>query len=98
MKSQPFVSDLKEIRLRAREHVERGAVTEGYRGESRAGHQSAQRGARHRDRLRAPLQMAPRWLGDNDVTSRRMMEAILAKDEEHADDLANMLAGIESKV
>jgi bacterioferritin len=32
-----------------------------------------------------------RWLGDNDPTSRRMMEEILAKEEEHADDLAKLL-------
>ena len=32
-----------------------------------------------------------RWLGDDDVTTRRMIEGILAVEEEHADDLANML-------
>jgi bacterioferritin len=32
-----------------------------------------------------------RWLGDDDVTTRRMMEEILAKEEEHADDLAILL-------
>jgi bacterioferritin len=31
------------------------------------------------------------YLGDNDPTSRRLMEEILAKEEEHADDLANMV-------
>jgi bacterioferritin len=31
-----------------------------------------------------------RWLGDADPTSRRMMEEILAKEEEHADDLVNL--------
>ena len=35
-----------------------------------------------------------RWLGDRDVTSRRLMEEILAKEEEHADDLAKILEGI----
>jgi bacterioferritin len=33
-----------------------------------------------------------RYLGNDDVTSRRMMEAILAVEEEHADDLARLLA------
>ena len=33
-----------------------------------------------------------RWLGDDDVTTRRMIEGILAVEEEHADDLSNMLA------
>ncbi|HEX6158109.1 MAG TPA: ferritin-like domain-containing protein [Burkholderiales bacterium] len=31
------------------------------------------------------------YLGDADPTSRRMLEEILAKEEEHADDLANLL-------
>lgn len=32
-----------------------------------------------------------RWLGDADPTTRRMMEDILAQEEEHADDLASLL-------
>jgi bacterioferritin len=35
-----------------------------------------------------------RWLGDRDVTTRRLMEDILAKEEEHADDLAKILEGM----
>ena len=31
------------------------------------------------------------YLGGNDITTRRLMEEILAKEEEHADDLANLL-------
>ena len=31
------------------------------------------------------------YLGDKDSTTRRLMEEILAKEEEHADDLANLL-------
>ena len=34
------------------------------------------------------------YLGENDPTTRRMMEEILAKEEEHADDLANLLQDI----
>src|SRR5205085_6405432 len=34
------------------------------------------------------------YLGDEDPTSRRMMEEILAKEEEHADDLVRLLEGI----
>jgi len=34
---------------------------------------------------------AIRWLGDNDVTTRRMLETILAVEEEHADDLLNLM-------
>lgn len=32
-----------------------------------------------------------RWLGDGDPTTRRVIEEILAVEEEHADDLLNML-------
>ncbi|MES9542013.1 MULTISPECIES: DUF892 family protein [unclassified Actinomadura] len=32
-----------------------------------------------------------RWLGDGDVTTRRLMEDILAEEEEHADDLTDLL-------
>jgi bacterioferritin len=32
-----------------------------------------------------------RWFGDKDSTTRRLMEDLLAKEEEHADDLADLL-------
>jgi bacterioferritin len=35
-----------------------------------------------------------RWFGDGDPTSRRLMEDLLAKEEEHADDLANLLVEV----
>jgi len=34
------------------------------------------------------------YFGDADPTSRRLMEEILAKEEEHADDLANLIEGM----
>jgi bacterioferritin len=37
-----------------------------------------------------------RYLGDRDITSRRMMEEILANEEEHAEDLQNLLVTLES--
>ncbi|MCB9617399.1 MAG: bacterioferritin [Sandaracinus sp.] len=37
-----------------------------------------------------------RWLGDADPTTRRMMEDILAQEEEHADDLASLLERLRS--
>ena len=37
-----------------------------------------------------------RYLGNDDVTSRRMMEGILAVEEEHADDLAKLLVTLDS--
>ncbi len=35
-----------------------------------------------------------RWLGNDDPTTRRMMEEILATEEEHADDMAKLLTRI----
>jgi bacterioferritin len=32
-----------------------------------------------------------RYIGDKDITTRRMLEGILAMEEEHADDLSNLL-------
>jgi bacterioferritin len=32
-----------------------------------------------------------RWFGDADFTSRPLMETLLEKEEEHADDLSNLL-------
>ena len=37
------------------------------------------------------------WLGDKDLDPRRMMEDILAVEEEHADDLLNLLADLEKQ-
>jgi bacterioferritin len=34
-----------------------------------------------------------RWLGDGDPTTRRMLEGILAQEEEHAEDMLDLLAG-----
>jgi bacterioferritin len=36
-----------------------------------------------------------RYIGDDDITTRRMLEGILAVEEEHADDLASFLADME---
>jgi bacterioferritin len=36
-----------------------------------------------------------RWLGNDDPTSRSMMEEILKVEEEHADDLSNMLTTLD---
>ena len=36
-----------------------------------------------------------RFLGDRDITSRRLMEEILAVEEEHADDLKDLLATLD---
>lgn len=38
-----------------------------------------------------------RYVGDDDPTTRRMLEGILAKEEEHADDMADLLARYGSR-
>jgi len=35
-----------------------------------------------------------RWLGNDDPTTRRMMEELLGKEEEHADDMAKLLSRV----
>jgi len=34
------------------------------------------------------------WLGDGDPTTRRMLEEILAMEEEHAEDMLDLLSGL----
>ena len=46
--------------------------------------------SRSASRSRATREMI-RYIGDGDPTTRRMMEEILAKEEEHADDMADLL-------
>jgi len=179
-KPTPFLSDIQEIRRRAREHVEKGAVTPDYRadlttalkllnealateivctlryrrhyfmasGIHRQGvaeefKQHAEEEQKHADQIaerirqlggapdfnpqglltRSHAQYAEgdslidmiredliaeriaiesytemiRWFGDNDPTSRRLMEEILAKEEEHADDMATLLETLDPR-
>ena len=173
-----FISDIEEIRRRARTHIERGAITEGYKADRETvirilnealateivcvlrykrhyfmatgihaqavaqeflEHANDEQG--HADRIAGRITQiggAPnfnpeglasrshaqyvegetlvdmiredliaeriaiesygeivRFLGDNDITSRRLMEAILANEEEHADDLRDLLATLD---
>jgi bacterioferritin (cytochrome b1) len=66
-----FLETIETIRKRARKHMEKGAVTEGYQ---------------------APM---IRFLADRDSSTRVMLEKILAAEEEHADDLANLLVTLD---
>jgi bacterioferritin len=142
-----FVSDVKEIRRRARAHMQQGPVTAGYRAdrdtvtrllneaEEFAEHAAEEQA--HADEIaeritqlggepdfnpegltgRSHSEYVPgddllemikedlvaeriavesyaemvRYLGDKDPTTRRMLEEILAKEEEHADDLRNLI-------
>jgi bacterioferritin len=173
-----FLTDVKEIRRRAREHVERGAVTQGYRGDRETvvkllnealateivcvlrykrhyfmavgihaepiaqeflQHASDEQGhadeiAQRITQLGGEPNLNPegllsrshseyvegesliemiredlvaervaidsyaemiRYVGENDPTTRRMLEGILAKEEEHAEDLANLLSTMD---
>jgi bacterioferritin len=45
----------------------------------------------------ASYQEIVRWLGDADPTTRRVMEGLLADEEEHADELRSLMAKISSK-
>jgi bacterioferritin len=179
-KSTPFLSDIQEIRRRAREHVDKGAVTDAYKGDLQttikllnealateivctlryrrhhymasgihyqaiAGEfmKHAQEEQEHADRIaerirqlggapdfnpqglltRSHAQYAEgtslvdmikedlvaeriaiesytemiRFFGVNDPTSRRLMESILEKEEEHADDMATLLETLDPR-
>ena len=37
-----------------------------------------------------------RWLGNDDPTTRRLMEQLLATEEEHADDMAKLLRRVKT--
>jgi bacterioferritin len=178
MTDKPFLTDVQELRRRARQHIEEGAVTNGYRADRETvvnllnealateivcvlrykrhyfmaqgihadpiaqeflTHANEEQG--HADQLAAriiQLGGAPnfspegllsrshseyvegttlvdmikedlvaervaidsynemiRYVGDKDVTTRRMLETILAVEEEHADDLASFLADLD---
>jgi bacterioferritin len=43
----------------------------------------------------ATYQEIIRWIGNDDPTTRVMLEGILAVEEEHADDLLNLLGGLQ---
>ncbi len=178
MSDKPFLTDIKELRKRARRHIEEGAVTEGYRAnrdtvvkllnEALATeivcvlryrrhyfmaqgihadpvaaeflqHATEEQG--HADQIAARIvqlggspNLNPeglltrshaeyvegktlvdmikedliaeriaidsytdmiRYVGDDDITTRRMLESILAVEEEHADDLVSLLVDID---
>jgi bacterioferritin len=178
MNDKPFMTDVQELRRRARKHIEEGAVTEGYRANRETvvkllnealateivcvlrykrhyfmaqgihadpiateflQHANEEQG--HADQIAGRivqlggspnfspegLQMRShseyaegttlvdmikedliaeriaidsytemiRFVGDDDITTRRMLEGILAVEEEHADDLSSFLADMD---
>jgi len=177
-KQRPFLTDVQELRRRARAHIEAGAITDSYRADRQvvidllnqalatelvcilrykrhyfmasginseavakefAQHAKEEQG--HADEIaeriteldgepdfdpqglamRSHAEYAPgtslidmikedliaervaidsytdmiRYIADNDITTRRMLETILAVEEEHADDLASFLADMD---
>ena len=178
MTDKPFLTDVQELRRRARQHIEEGAVTEGYRGDRETvvkllnealateivcvlrykrhyfmaqgihadpiaqeflTHANEEQG--HADQIAGRIvqlggspNLSPegllsrshseyvegetlldmikedlvaervaidsynemiRYVGDDDVTTRRMLETILAVEEEHANDLVSFLADMD---
>lgn len=178
MTDKPFLTDVQELRRRARQHIEEGAVTEGYRGNRETvikllnealateivcvlrykrhyfmaqgihadpiaaeflQHANEEQG--HADEIAGRIvqlggspNFSPdgiltrshseyvegttlldmikedliaervaidsytemiRYISDDDITTRRMLEGILAVEEEHADDLAGFLADLD---
>ena len=179
-KATPFLTDIKELQRRAREHVERGAVTPAYRGNVEVAikllnealateivcvlryrrhyfmatgihsqavaaefMEHAEQEQEHADKIalrirqlggapdfnpegllsRSHAQYAEgsslidmikedliaeriaiesytemiRYFGDNDPTSRRLMESVLQQEEEHADDMATLLEALDPR-
>jgi len=180
MAAKPFISDIKAIRERAREHIQKGAVTEGYKADRNTvikilnealatelvcvlrykyhyymasgihakgvaaeflEHANEEQGhadliAQRITQLDGKPNLSPegllsrshseyveghdvvemieedlvaeriaidsyreiiQYLGNDDPTTRRMMEEILAKEEEHAEDLGNLLQELGKK-
>src|SRR5438105_14344055 len=178
MTDKPFLTDVQELRRRARQHIEEGAVTEGYRGDRETTikilnealateivcvlrykrhyfmaqgihadpiaqefltHANEEQG--HADQIAGRIvqlggspNLSPegllsrshseyvegetlidmiredlvaervaidsynemiRYVGDDDITTRRILEGILAVEEEHANDLVSFLSDIE---
>jgi bacterioferritin len=170
--NQPFLTDIKTIRKRAREHIHQGAITEGYKADRKMvikllnealateivcvlrykfhyymasginaksiaaeflEHANEEQG--HADQIAQRITQPEglltrshsayvegddlvdmikedlvaeriaietysemiRFIGDGDPTTRRMMEEILAMEEEHAEDLSTMLADLGHK-
>jgi bacterioferritin len=174
MTDKPFLTDVQELRRRARQHIEEGAVTEGYRGDRETvikllnealateivcvlrykrhyfmaqgihadpvaqeflqhandeqghadqiaariiqlggqpnfnpeglltrSHSEYVEGTSLREMIKEDLVAERvaiesyaemiRYIGEDDITTRRMLEAILAVEEEHADDMASLL-------
>jgi hypothetical protein len=84
-KATPFLTDIKELQRRAREHVEKGAVTPAYRGDIETSVRLLNEALAteikedliaERIAIESYMEMI-RYFGDDDPTSRRLMEGVL---------------------
>src|SRR6478735_7159421 len=140
MSKQPFLTDVATLRKRAREHIDQGAVTPGYGGDTQTAirvlnealateiicvlryrrHYFMARGIHagpvaaeflehateeqaHADLVAERIAIdsyreIAAFFAPFDATSRRLMEQIQAKEEEHADDLADLLTHLPAKL
>ena len=91
MPAGSFTADVAAIRERARQRMEEGPVTGSY-GKDPQDVIAVLNEALAAERIViTTYQEIMRWLGDGDPTTRRMLEGILADEEEHADDLVDLL-------
>jgi bacterioferritin (cytochrome b1) len=104
MPAGSFTADVAAIRERARQKMEEGPVTDSYGKDPEdviavlnETHPDEDLEGMLRDNLAAEriviitYQEIIRWLGNDDPTTRRLIEGILADEEEHADDLVDLL-------
>jgi bacterioferritin len=114
------LTDVQNLRKRARQHIEEGAVTSGYSADRETvlkqlndalatelhskgiadeflAHSNEEQG--HADALAERIAIDSyrafvQYLGDRDPTTRRLVETILAVEEQHADELADLLQAV----
>jgi hypothetical protein len=89
--SGSFVSNVQELRRRARTHIEQGAVIEGYKANVDT-HRGADPEGLVAERIviESYSEMI-RFLGNDDRTTRGMLEGTLADEEDHANDLRTLI-------
>ena len=89
---RPFVADVKEIRRRARQHLTAGAVTKNYGGNVKEAVALLIKENLVAERIAIETyREMMRYLGEKDPTTRVLLERILAQEEEHANDMHDLL-------
>ena len=101
-RSEPFLSDIEELRRRARSSMEQGAVTPSYGLDARAVINVLQADMIKEDLVAERIAVESytemiRYFSDRDPTTRVLMEGIPAKEEEHASDMHDLLVAHEGR-